>query len=115
MQVQTGMRAFVAALTTTSKAANTETSPPIHSTSTSRTISDAIASLTAAVFSTVASSSSSFSSPHASRASFVQISELISAGFHAMPTRASFGFSCLAMRKESATGCNVPIPTMCDG
>ena len=62
------------ARTTTSTAAKTVTSPPIHKASTSRPVKEATASFTAAVLSAFASNSSIFKSRQASRARRVLIS-----------------------------------------
>jgi hypothetical protein len=86
-------------------------SPPIQIACTPRETSDCTASVTAALVSTLASSSVMPRSRHASRAFFVKASEFDSAGFQATPTRDNPGSARRAIAKLSATGRNEPCPT----
>src|SRR3954449_11238490 len=98
MLEKTGTPADRAGPITDSSDASTVTSPPIQTASAPRPMTEATASPTADEFSTFASSSSIPSALQVVRATLVQASELASDGFHATPTRASFGLNRRANR-----------------
>ena len=109
--VKTGMPAARAVAITDPIVDSIVLSPPIQIACAPRETSDCTASVTAALLSTLASSSVMPRSRHASRAFFVKASEFDSAGFQATPTRESPGSARRASAKLSATGRNEPCPT----
>ena len=108
MLVIIGMRPFFASATAAPNAERTVTSAGVHSNCAPRATSDAAASATAAVFSTLASITSMPRSAQACLARSVLIFELASAGFHGMPTTFKPGKNWRAMAAARATGCIVP-------
>ena len=108
MIVKTGIRRAFDVAMTLPMADIIVLSPPTNSACAPREASDRMASLMAALPSMFASSSVIPSALHDSRVFMVKASEFDSAGFHAMPTRASDGSAFLASTNASFTGRNEP-------
>ena len=108
IELNTGIRDFLAAAMIGSDAVETVMSPLIQIASAPRASTEPAASMAPVELSALASINSMPSSEQTLRAMVVWATEFASAGFQTSPTRRSPGHIVRAMRKIDSTGCRQP-------